>query len=78
MRTPESPVTSPASSLAPPLSRTMENVKGSRSPNVLVTLLVNTPIKAADCPARQLSVSLLELTANLREVSIIREKAPTY
>ena len=48
------------------------------SPNVLVTLPVNTPIKAADCPARQLSVSLLELTANLREVSIIREKAPTY
>ena len=25
----------------------MKNVKGSRSPNVLVTLLVNTPIKGA-------------------------------
>ena len=45
LRTPESPASSPASSSAPPLSCTMENVKGSRSPNVLVTLLVNTPIK---------------------------------
>ena len=68
LRTPESPAQPPAQPAAPLLSRTMENVKGSRSPNVLVTLPVNTPIKAADCPARQLSVSLIELETNLHEV----------
>ena len=31
--------------LSTALAGTMENVKGSRSPNVLVTLPVNTPIK---------------------------------